>query len=85
MRQNLSKHLAKVKEGESLVVTERGQEVARMVPSGPGADRYALLASRYGSTLPRTSLRKIAAGLRPPGAAAGTTDAALAESRRERS
>ena len=33
LRQNLSRYLERVKEGESLVVTERGREVARLVPS----------------------------------------------------
>jgi prevent-host-death family protein len=28
LRQNLSRHLARVKDGESLLVTERGREVA---------------------------------------------------------
>ncbi len=34
MRQNLSRYLDRVTERESLVVTERGREVARLVPSG---------------------------------------------------
>ena len=33
LRQNLSKYLDRVKAGESLVVTEHGREVARLVPS----------------------------------------------------
>ena len=32
LRQNLSKYLDRVKDGESLVVTERGREVARLIP-----------------------------------------------------
>lgn len=84
LRQNLSRHLARVKAGESLLVTERGQEVARLVPSGPSADAYALLASRYGATVPHGRLEEIAAGLEPRRAPAGTTDERLAEGRRER-
>ena len=35
LRQNLSKHLERVKRGETLSVTERGREVAKLVPSIP--------------------------------------------------
>jgi prevent-host-death family protein len=34
LRQNLSVYLRRVKEGESLEVTEHGRTVARLVPSG---------------------------------------------------
>lgn len=84
LRQNLSRYLDRVKRGEALVVTERGREVARLVPSGPTADRYAELAQRFGATVPVARLDDIAARLAAPGAPAGTTDAYLAESRRER-
>jgi prevent-host-death family protein len=36
LRQNLSVYLARVKAGESLTVTERGAEVARLVPVPSG-------------------------------------------------
>jgi prevent-host-death family protein len=36
LRQNLSVYLARVKAGESLTVTEHGNEVARLVPLGSG-------------------------------------------------
>ena len=42
LRQNLSRYLDRVKTGESLVVTEHGREVARLVPAGalpPALDR----------------------------------------------
>ena|SRR5689334_17281873 len=42
LRQNLSVYLDRVKAGESLTVTERGAEVARLVPvptGGPTIDR----------------------------------------------
>lgn len=84
LRQNLSKHLARVKAGEDLVVTERGEVVARLVPAGPGADAYAGLASRFGASVPVEPLEAIAARLSPPGAPSGTTDAYLAESRSPR-
>ena len=38
LRQNLSRYLERVKRGETLTVTERGHEVARLVPSHPGVD-----------------------------------------------
>jgi prevent-host-death family protein len=37
LRQSLSKYVARVKRGEAFSVTERGQEVARLIP----APRYA--------------------------------------------
>ena len=84
LRQNLSRYLDRVKLGEALVVTERGREVARLVPSGPSLDRYAELAQQFGATVPVARLDVIAARLATPGAPAGKTDAYLAESRRER-
>ena len=83
LRQNLSRYLERVKAGEGLVVTEHGREVARLIPSGASADRYAELGQRLGATMPVGRLEDIAARLNPPGAPAGTTDAFLAEDRRE--
>jgi prevent-host-death family protein len=82
LRQNLSKYLDRVKAGEDLVVTERGREVARLVPAT--TDAYAELATRFGATVPVEPLEAIAARLSGPGAPAGTTDALLAEGRRDR-
>lgn len=36
LRQNLSVYLRRVREGETLEVTERGRAVARLSPLGPG-------------------------------------------------
>jgi len=83
LRQHLSRYLEKVKAGESLTVTERGHEVARLIPSGASADRYAALGQRFGATMPIGRLEDIAARLQAPGAPAGTTDAYLAETRRD--
>jgi hypothetical protein len=47
-------------------------------------DRYSELSGRFGATVPRERLGEIAERIRTPGAAAGTTDAGLAEGRRER-
>lgn len=84
LRQNLSKYLDRVKEGEALVVTERGQEVARLIPAGAAADPYAELAQRFGATVPVERLETIAQRLPRRRAAVGTTDAYLAEGRADR-
>lgn len=82
LRQNLSRYLDRVKEGEALVVTEHGREVARLVPLSSNA--YAEVAARFGADVPAERIEDVAARLRPPGAPAGTTDAFLAESRSDR-
>jgi prevent-host-death family protein len=56
LRQNLSRYLAEVKEGESFVVTERGREVARLSPSGPADSPIARLVAERGATMPRGDL-----------------------------
>lgn len=56
LRQNLSVYLRRVKEGESLVVTERGREVARLTPSGPADSPIARLVAERGATMPRGDL-----------------------------
>jgi prevent-host-death family protein len=56
LRQNLSRYLAQVKEGESFVVTERGREVARLTPSGPADSPIARLVAERGATMPRGDL-----------------------------
>ncbi len=86
LRQNLSRYLARVKEGETLTVTERGHEVARLVPSSPDIDPYYLeLAEKYGATIPKGDLVETIRNLPPLAnpAPAGTTDAMLAEGRRD--
>lgn len=85
LRQNLSRYLERVKEGETLIVTERGHQVARLVPSRPGVDPYYLtLAEEYGATIPTGDLLDAIKSLPPldEPAPAGTTDAFLDESRR---
>jgi prevent-host-death family protein len=87
LRQNLSRYLERVKDGETLTVTERGHEVARLVPSGPDVDPYYLkLAEKYDATIPKGNLLETIASLPPRSkpAPAGTTDAILAEDRRDR-
>jgi prevent-host-death family protein len=82
LRQNLSKYLERVKAGEDLAVTERGREVARLVPAARDAD--ATLVVRFGASVPIEPLENIAARLSTRAAPAGTTDAYLAETRADR-
>jgi prevent-host-death family protein len=56
LRQNLSRYLVQVKAGESFVVTERGREVARLMPSGPADSPIARLVAERGATMPRGDL-----------------------------
>lgn len=82
LRQNLSRYLAEVKEGEQFIVTERGREVARLVPSGdPAMAGYERLAREFGATIPTARLEDVIASLPPRSAPDGTTDALLAEIR----
>jgi antitoxin (DNA-binding transcriptional repressor) of toxin-antitoxin stability system len=77
----------RVKEGETLRVTEHGHEVAKLVPSNSAIDPYYLdLAEKYGATIPKGRLAETIANLPPLAnpAPAGTTDALLAEDRRDR-
>jgi prevent-host-death family protein len=87
LRQNLSKYLDRVKDGETLTVTERGNEVARLIPSHAAIDPYYLeLAEKYGATIPKGNLLDAIRSLPrlDDPAPAGTTDAFLDESRRDR-
>jgi prevent-host-death family protein len=61
LRQNLSRYLDQVKQGESFVVTERGREVARLTPSGPPDSAIARLVAERGATMPRGDLLSIRA------------------------
>ena len=67
LRQNLSRYLDQVKSGSTLVVTERGREVARLVPSGVGDSALGRLAAERGATLPTGTL----ADVKPPRRAKG--------------
>lgn len=87
LRQNLSKYLRRVKDGEALTVTERGREVARIVPLA-GNEFRGMLAELHGITLPAgegklsdTIKRLESEGRFGPPSPAGTTDAFLDESR----
>jgi prevent-host-death family protein len=60
LRQNLSQYLREVKEGDSFRVTERGREVARLVPSGPADSPVARLVAERGATMPAADLLALA-------------------------
>ncbi len=77
LRQNLSKHLDRVKAGETLRVTEHGRVVARLVPATSGI--YEELAERFGASVPVETLETVVARLTLAPSPAGTTDALLAE------
>lgn len=85
LRQNLSKYLARVKEGESLTVTERGEVVARLGPPDDGLSEHQrkLLRLFPGTKLAKGDLIEAIDSL-PRGnpAPVGTTDAFLDESRK---
>jgi len=84
LRQNLSKYLARIKQGETLAVTERGHEIARLIPSPNAVDpAYLKLAEKYGATIPTKNLLDVIDNLPPRRKRpAGTTDAFLEESRK---
>ncbi|MEJ7893760.1 MAG: type II toxin-antitoxin system prevent-host-death family antitoxin [Solirubrobacteraceae bacterium] len=82
LRQNLSRYLERVKLGESLVVTDRGTEVARITPSGARHSGLARLIAERGASIPRGDLL---ANLGPRHRVDGASTAdALAEQREER-
>jgi prevent-host-death family protein len=56
LRQNLSKYLQRVKEGEAFAVTERGREVARLTPSERYATPLVELIAERGASIPRGDL-----------------------------
>lgn len=87
LRQNLSKYLDRVKEGESLVVTERGKEVARLVPSGkPMTEYQRRLVEEYGATIAEGDLIEAIDNLPPleKPFPPGTAEAWIEEDRSQR-
>jgi prevent-host-death family protein len=82
LRQHATRYLARVKAGETVEVTERGQLVALLVPPAPGAtERERLIAT--GQLVPAS--RPFRVPRRAPLPAAGPdTGAALDDLRAER-
>lgn len=85
LHQNLSRHLARLKGGASLEVTEHSRVVARLSPASERVPRaYETLATERSATVPSTSLAELIAHRSRRVTAAGTTDALLVEGRSER-
>jgi prevent-host-death family protein len=84
LRQNLSGYLREVKEGDSFRVTERGREVARLVPSGPVSSPIARLVAERGATMPRVDLVALAKASELPPAGGPPSSQILDEMREER-
>lgn len=84
LRQNLSKYLVEVKQGESFVVTERGREVARLTPSGPADSPIARLVAERGATMPQGDLLAHAAESALPPAGGPPSIEVLNEMREDR-
>ena len=84
LRQNLSRYLGQVKEGESFVVTERGREVARLSPSGPADSPLARLVTERGATMPGADLLALARASTTPAAEGPPSGEVLDELREER-
>jgi prevent-host-death family protein len=69
LRQNLSVYLDRVKEGESLEVTEHGRPVARLIPDAPRhLSRIQQLIAEGRATPPTGDLLDIIPLRLPPGA-----------------
>lgn len=83
LRQNLSRYLRRVKAGEGFIVTERGEEVARLTPAGRRETALAELIAERGATIPRGDLLQV---LPRPDAPAGApaSSEVLAELRGDR-
>jgi len=78
LKNSLSSYLAKVKEGEEVVVTDRGTPVARLVPIDDSTDRLAKLVAAGLATPPRRPRRR---KLPPPIKVDGTVSDLVAEER----
>ena len=84
LRQNLSRYLREVKEGETFLVTERGREVARLSPSGPADSPLARLVAERGATMPRSDLLALVRRSNTPPAEGAPSAEVLDELREER-
>jgi antitoxin (DNA-binding transcriptional repressor) of toxin-antitoxin stability system len=59
LRQNLSVYLARIARGASFRVTDRGQEVAMLVPLPPGTSTVERLIASGRATRPTRDLRSL--------------------------
>lgn len=77
LRNNLSRYLDQVRQGEEVVVTDRGRAIARMLPIG--GERALDRLVREGTVTPAASLKR---ARRTPVKAKGTVSDLVAEQRR---
>jgi prevent-host-death family protein len=85
LRQNLSRYVERVKDGESFAVTERGREVARLVPSGLADSVIARVVAERGATMARGDLLAgYVSGQAPAPAVGPPSEIVLNELREER-
>ncbi len=59
MKNRLSAHLSRVKEGEEIVVTEHGRPIARLSPVGADVDRVTALVDAGIVRPPETTTRRL--------------------------
>ncbi len=59
LKNGLSAHLARVKAGEEIVVTEHGRPIARLSPVGPDVDRMTALVDAGIVRAPTTARRRL--------------------------
>ena len=83
MRQNLSSYARRVRAGESFVITERGAEVAQMIPAPTLATPVDRLVAERGARRGRGSLLEMLDELPDPISGPPTSDV-LDELRAER-
>lgn len=81
LKNRLSAHLDRVKEGEEIMVTERGRPIARLSPVGADIDRMTALVDAGIVRQPTTMTRRLPAErVRLTGG--GSVDADVADQRR---
>jgi prevent-host-death family protein len=81
LRQNLSVYLRRVRAGESLTVTERGESVALLIPFTAAATPLERLVASGRASAPQGDLLELGP---PPGPPSERLSRALREEREER-
>ena len=81
LKNHLSAHLDRVKEGEEILVTEHGRPIARLSPVGADIDRMTALVEAGIVRAPRTAKRQLPAK-RVRLSGGGSADDEVAEQRR---
>lgn len=81
LKNRLSAHLGRVKEGEELVVTEHGRPIARLSPVGADVDRMTALVEA-GIVRPPTTTRRRLPAERVRLTGGGSVDDDVADQRR---